>query len=345
MPTFALNFSRPGLAGRRAVLQLRAARVRGLRGGAAGGARHGDAPLLRARSAARVPLITRGDELPVFAFTTADDVTAFDVYDVSRRLRERGWQVPAYSFPKNREDLNVLRVVVRNGNVDLLEMLIDDIDRLLPELRKPVRPARRLPEADLPPLRRLLQTRWEARLFAVGSACFALGAVPGYASLVGAMADNVTYAIGSVFFTTASFVQLRLTGRWQPGGWRSAGWSDWWAAAIQFVGHAALQPQHASAPSSTRDADKVWRPDAFGSHRVPRRERAGLPRREHPRPPLGPDLADLAGRRGSTSPARSPSASRRSAPTRRRAPTRSPTRRSRTSGRSSARSASWPARC
>ena len=71
----------------------------------------------------------------MFAFTTADDVKAFDVYDVSRRLRERGWQVPAYSFPKNREDLNVLRVVVRNGNVDLLELLIDDIDRLLPELR------------------------------------------------------------------------------------------------------------------------------------------------------------------------------------------------------------------
>ena len=50
--------------------------------------------------------------------------------------------------------------------------------------------------------------------------------MPGYASLVGAMADNITFAIGSVFFTTASFVQLRLTGRWQPGGWRSAGWSD-----------------------------------------------------------------------------------------------------------------------
>ena len=171
--------------------------------------------------------------------------------------------MPAYSFPKNREDLNVLRVVVRNGNVDLLEMLIDDIDRLLPELRSAVRPARRLSEADLPPLRRLLQTRWEARLFAVGSACFALGAVPGYASLVGAMADNITYAIGSVFFTTASFVQLRLTGRWQPGGWRSAGWSDWWAAAIQFVGTLLFNLSTFRAVFDA-DADKVWRPDAFG---------------------------------------------------------------------------------
>ena len=31
------------------------------------------------------------------------------------KLRERGWQVPAYTFPENRTDLAALRVVVRNG--------------------------------------------------------------------------------------------------------------------------------------------------------------------------------------------------------------------------------------
>ena len=41
----------------------------------------------------------------MFAFTTADAVTGWDVFAVSRRLRERGWQVPAYTFPENREDL------------------------------------------------------------------------------------------------------------------------------------------------------------------------------------------------------------------------------------------------
>jgi hypothetical protein len=35
-----------------------------------------------------------------------------------RRLRERGWLVPAYPFPKDREDLHVLRVVARTGNID-----------------------------------------------------------------------------------------------------------------------------------------------------------------------------------------------------------------------------------
>ena len=41
-------------------------------------------------------LITRGDELPVFAFTLNDDVDNYSVFDVSNALRERGWLVPAY---------------------------------------------------------------------------------------------------------------------------------------------------------------------------------------------------------------------------------------------------------
>ncbi|NUK93710.1 glutamate decarboxylase, partial [Streptomyces lunaelactis] len=81
-------------------------------------------------------LLTRGDELPVFAFTTAPGVRNFDVFDVSRRLREHGWLVPAYTFPKNREDLSVLRMVCRNGfSADLAELLLEDLNKLMPELR------------------------------------------------------------------------------------------------------------------------------------------------------------------------------------------------------------------
>ena len=40
-------------------------------------------------------LITRGDELPVFAFTVKDTIDNFTVFDVSNALRERGWQLPA----------------------------------------------------------------------------------------------------------------------------------------------------------------------------------------------------------------------------------------------------------
>jgi glutamate decarboxylase len=89
-------------------------------------------------------LVTHGDELPVFSFTTAEGISAYDVFDVSRRLRERGWLVPAYTYPANREDLAVLRVVCRNGfSQDLADLLTDELDRLLPELRAQSGPLRR----------------------------------------------------------------------------------------------------------------------------------------------------------------------------------------------------------
>jgi glutamate decarboxylase len=73
-------------------------------------------------------LISRGEELPVFAFTTSDQVAAWDVFAVSRRLRERGWQIPAYTFPPNREDLAVLRIVCRNAfTLDLADLLLTDL--------------------------------------------------------------------------------------------------------------------------------------------------------------------------------------------------------------------------
>ena len=75
-------------------------------------------------------LLTKGDELPVFAFTLKDDVTNYTVYDVSARLRQRGWLVPAYAFPENRQDLSVLRIVVRAG------MTLDMADLLLQHLRE-----------------------------------------------------------------------------------------------------------------------------------------------------------------------------------------------------------------
>jgi len=50
------------------------------------------------------------------------------VYAVSRKLRERGWLVPAYTMPPKREDLAVLRVVVRNGfSHDMAELFLQDL--------------------------------------------------------------------------------------------------------------------------------------------------------------------------------------------------------------------------
>jgi glutamate decarboxylase len=52
------------------------------------------------------------------------------VFDVSERLRDRGWLVPAYTFPENRQDVAALRIVVRNGmSRDLADLLIADLKR------------------------------------------------------------------------------------------------------------------------------------------------------------------------------------------------------------------------
>ncbi len=137
MPTFALNFSRPGaevVAQYYNFLRLGRDGYRAVQQATRDVARH-LADGIAATGAFR--LLTHGDQLPVFAFTTAPEVKEFDVFDVSRRLRERGWQVPAYTFPENRTDLAVLRVVCRNGfSEDLADLLLKDLDRVLPELRR-----------------------------------------------------------------------------------------------------------------------------------------------------------------------------------------------------------------
>jgi drug/metabolite transporter (DMT)-like permease len=117
---------------------------------------------------------------------------------------------------------------------------------------------------------RITRLRRESLGFAIGSLCFALGALPGYGRLVDAEADNVTYFVGSLFFTAAAFVQLRLSGRWRAGAWRSReDWDDWWSAAIQFVGTLCFNVSTAAALfahlTEEQASHHVWRPDAVGS--------------------------------------------------------------------------------
>jgi glutamate decarboxylase len=128
MPTFALNFSRPGA-------QVAAQYYNFVRLGH-GGYRHVQqtcqdiARHLSAEIAKIGPfeLLTDGSDLPVFAFKLRDDVTGYSVFDLSERLRMRGWQVPAYTFPENLTDVAVMRIVVRNGfSRDLANLLLDDM--------------------------------------------------------------------------------------------------------------------------------------------------------------------------------------------------------------------------
>jgi glutamate decarboxylase len=142
MPTFALNFSRPGSE---VIAQYfmfttlgREGYARVMRGA------HEVARYLSSEIAKIGPyrLISEGNDLPVFAFALAPEVENYSEYDVSDRLRQRGWLVPAYSFPENRQDLDVLRIVVRAGMTqEMADHLLDYLreqTEFLESLRSPL---------------------------------------------------------------------------------------------------------------------------------------------------------------------------------------------------------------
>jgi glutamate decarboxylase len=146
MPTFALNFSRPGA-------QVAAQYYNFLRLGFEGYRQiqqtSQDIAVYLSGEIAKMgqfELLSEGRDLPVFAFRVKDDIDYFTAYDLSDRLRMRGWQVPAYTFPANLEDMAVLRIVIRNGfSMDLANLLLDDIRTQVAALEH------LRPKTDLPP--------------------------------------------------------------------------------------------------------------------------------------------------------------------------------------------------
>ena len=135
MPTFAINFSRPGN-------QVVAQYYNFLRLGQEGYRRvhqaSQDIALYLSGEIAKLgpfDLISDGSDIPVFAFKLTDEVLSkgnFTVFDLSERLRDRGWLVPAYTFPENCTYVAALRVVVKEGfSRDMADLLLNDIRRHL----------------------------------------------------------------------------------------------------------------------------------------------------------------------------------------------------------------------
>ena len=145
MPTFALNFSRPGAqvaAQYYNFLRLGHDGYRRVQQTSRDIARHLSGEIAKLGP---FELLSDGSDLPVFAFRLRDDVTGYSVFDISERLRTRGWQVPAYTFPENLTDMAVMRIVVRNGfSMDLANLLLDD-------LKLHLRILEHNPQTQLPP--------------------------------------------------------------------------------------------------------------------------------------------------------------------------------------------------
>ncbi|MGI9126037.1 MAG: glutamate decarboxylase [Mycobacterium sp.] len=134
MPTFTLNFSRPGnqVVGQYYnFLRLGRAGYTHVMHTLSGTARWFSDQL---RKSKHFDVIADGSKIPVVAFKLSGDF-GYTEFDVSAQLRSYGWQVPAYTMPDGASDVSVLRVVVREVlSADLARSLWEDLHAVLTHL-------------------------------------------------------------------------------------------------------------------------------------------------------------------------------------------------------------------
>ncbi|KAA8886830.1 glutamate decarboxylase [Nocardia colli] len=137
--TFNLNFSRPGgqaitqyyefiRLGRTGYTRVQSAIYRAAQQLAAG-----------LRELGPFELIHDGDPhrgITAVAWRLTGD-PGFNLYDLSDRLRSRGWLIAAYPLPADREDETIMRAVIRHGfTVDLADLLLADVTRCMKQLAR-----------------------------------------------------------------------------------------------------------------------------------------------------------------------------------------------------------------
>ena len=138
MPTFALNFSRPGG-------QIVAQYYNFMRLGFEGYKNIQQSCLdtsqwLANRISELEPfkiLYDGNGGLPALSYTLKPGDWGFDLYDLSDQIRVRGWQIAAYPLPANRESTVIHRILIRHGvSRDLASLLFADIKRSIEYLLK-----------------------------------------------------------------------------------------------------------------------------------------------------------------------------------------------------------------
>lgn len=134
VPTFALNFSRPAgeiIAQYYQFLRLGKKGYTDVQGACAAAAQYLADEL---EKTGHFDILYNGDGgLPAACYSLKNSTErGYTLYDVSERMRMRGWQIASYPLPKDRHDLVVQRVLVRHGmGRDLMALLVDDMKRTI----------------------------------------------------------------------------------------------------------------------------------------------------------------------------------------------------------------------
>ncbi len=139
MPTFALNFSRPGgqiVAQYYNFLRLGREGYRKIQQSSYDTARYLSGEIDKL-GLFKIIYNGRGG-IPAMSWSLKEDVDpGFNLFDLSDRIRSRGWQIAAYSMPPNRQDLVIMRILVRHGvSRDLVDLLIEDLKRCITYFEK-----------------------------------------------------------------------------------------------------------------------------------------------------------------------------------------------------------------
>ncbi len=137
MPTFAINFSRPGA---QVILQY----YNFVRLGFEGYRKIHTANLNVVNHLKRLvedselgEMVLDEIKMPLLSFKLKDDKhLGFTVYDISDKLRRYGWQVPAYTLARGCEDVSILRIVAKEGfSYDLASLLVQHVFEVMEELK------------------------------------------------------------------------------------------------------------------------------------------------------------------------------------------------------------------
>lgn len=140
MATFALNFSRPG---GQIVAQYYLLSKLGRKGYT-----EIMSNLYKSAAVVNKGILALGDfetffggdpqkGIPAVSWTLKSSVKNYSLYDLSDRLRMRGWQVSAYSMLPDIQETVVMRVVLRHGfSVDMAGLFLEDVKRCLEYFQK-----------------------------------------------------------------------------------------------------------------------------------------------------------------------------------------------------------------